>query len=368
MTAPAGWYPDPTSRFEVRYWSGAQWTEHVTTAGVQSTDALEPLPLLTVAEEDVKPRTGRRPVLAGFSWDGLTMVLTTDGKTDVNSWEDFDEALAIYGHQQEGLIGISWSSGLRMVRCYIVDGLYAVDVKRSREGIHFDVLAPNGRQIQFENRLIDEDIVPGWEPASVCTTVTPAHALLIARQWMETETVPAGHTLRAMATTKPYVELNLPTLEEMIAERRAEHEAEKRAERARALGLSSRWPRPEPLPFGVSDAGAEVLVRDWMRHLGAADAETTRTSKDGGIDVVSRRYVAQVKNYRGSVGAPEIRELYGVAQQDGRQPLFFTSGAFTAEAVRFADDVQMALLSYNAVDAALFAGNQRGAQILRVGL
>ena len=35
---PANWYKDPSGRFELRYWNGTQWTEHVSTAGKQSTD------------------------------------------------------------------------------------------------------------------------------------------------------------------------------------------------------------------------------------------------------------------------------------------------------------------------------------------
>lgn len=37
-TAPAGWYADPSTRFELRYWDGTQWTEHVSRAGQQYTD------------------------------------------------------------------------------------------------------------------------------------------------------------------------------------------------------------------------------------------------------------------------------------------------------------------------------------------
>ncbi|MEJ7799950.1 MAG: DUF2510 domain-containing protein, partial [Ilumatobacter sp.] len=36
--APAGWYADPSSRFELRYWDGGQWTEHVSRSGQQYTD------------------------------------------------------------------------------------------------------------------------------------------------------------------------------------------------------------------------------------------------------------------------------------------------------------------------------------------
>lgn len=36
--APAGWYADPAGRYELRYWDGNQWTEHVSRAGQQYTD------------------------------------------------------------------------------------------------------------------------------------------------------------------------------------------------------------------------------------------------------------------------------------------------------------------------------------------
>ena len=36
--APAAWYPDPSKRFELRYWDGAEWTEHVARGGQQFTD------------------------------------------------------------------------------------------------------------------------------------------------------------------------------------------------------------------------------------------------------------------------------------------------------------------------------------------
>jgi len=35
---PAGWYADPSGRFELRYWDGTAWTEHVSRNGQQFTD------------------------------------------------------------------------------------------------------------------------------------------------------------------------------------------------------------------------------------------------------------------------------------------------------------------------------------------
>lgn len=37
---PAGWYRDPTSRHELRYWDGAAWSTHVADAGAVATDPL----------------------------------------------------------------------------------------------------------------------------------------------------------------------------------------------------------------------------------------------------------------------------------------------------------------------------------------
>ena len=35
---PAGWYSDPSGRYELRYWDGTAWTEHVARNGQQFTD------------------------------------------------------------------------------------------------------------------------------------------------------------------------------------------------------------------------------------------------------------------------------------------------------------------------------------------
>ena len=33
-----GWYPDPSTRHQMRYWDGTRWTEHVSDDGLQSSD------------------------------------------------------------------------------------------------------------------------------------------------------------------------------------------------------------------------------------------------------------------------------------------------------------------------------------------
>ncbi|MCU1389001.1 MAG: hypothetical protein JWL72_2339 [Ilumatobacteraceae bacterium] len=41
-TTPANWHPDPVGRHQLRYWDGANWTEHVSDNGVAGVDPMQP--------------------------------------------------------------------------------------------------------------------------------------------------------------------------------------------------------------------------------------------------------------------------------------------------------------------------------------
>ncbi len=125
---------------------------------------------------------------------------------------------------------------------------------------------------------------------------------------------------------------------------------------------------PAPQPYGVSNAGAEALCAAWMRYFGEEDAAETRFTGDGGIDVSSVRYIAQVKNFSGAIGVAAVRELAGVAHVDGRRSLFFTSGTYPTGAVDFANRVGMALFTYDAVEGSLAAENTEGERVFERGL
>jgi len=111
---------------------------------------------------------------------------------------------------------------------------------------------------------------------------------------------------------------------------------------------------------------AEHFAAQYMRNLGCVDAQVTRQSKDGGIDVMSSGYVAQVKHYRGSVGAPAIQALFGVARSQNKQALFFTSGTYTREAQQFASR-HVALFVYRA-DGSVQSANGYATHLVNVGL
>ena len=145
-------------------------------------------------------------------------------------------------------------------------------------------------------------------------------------------------------------------------------EAKKAAERARRA-QSSRPPAPPPLPYGVSPEGAEHLVADWMRHVGAVNVSVTSFQSDGGIDVQSDFHVAQVKLYTASsVGRPEVQQLVGAALVSGKKPLFFTSSGFSPGAKRFATEAEVALFKIVPESGVLLGVNSLGRQIREDGL
>lgn len=148
----------------------------------------------------------------------------------------------------------------------------------------------------------------------------------------------------------------------------AEAEAEVAERELLEYRITRGTPPPDPQPYGVSHEGAEAIVAVWMQHLGAGDAKVTRYSGDGGIDVESTAYIAQVKNYMGTVGVVEVRELAGVALVDGRTPLFFTSGYFAEGASAFADRAGIALFKYDAAAGNLIGANAIGDALRVSGL
>ncbi|WP_136975276.1 restriction endonuclease [Streptomyces californicus] len=89
---------------------------------------------------------------------------------------------------------------------------------------------------------------------------------------------------------------------------------------------------------------AELAAADHMRSLGFTDARVTGAGADGGIDVVARDAVAQVKHYSQPIGVGPIRELRGVADSH-HHLLFYASGGYTASARQFADEREVALFS-----------------------
>lgn len=86
------------------------------------------------------------------------------------------------------------------------------------------------------------------------------------------------------------------------------HRKMKKAERAIGDSYGFEYVASPPnVLHGMTWQAAEELACKWMRRHGYADAKLTSGGADGGIDVMSRRAVAQVKHHAKPVGISEMQ-------------------------------------------------------------
>lgn len=93
--------------------------------------------------------------------------------------------------------------------------------------------------------------------------------------------------------------------------------------------------------LALTPGGFERLCQRILRESGFVQVEVTGRSGDGGIDghgivrlagLLSFPIIFQAKKYRGSVGAPEIRNFRGAMVGRADKGLFITTGNFTTAA------------------------------------
>lgn len=89
-------------------------------------------------------------------------------------------------------------------------------------------------------------------------------------------------------------------------------------------------------PAGMSWQEAEVLVQKWMRRNGYPDAVLTASGADGGIDVMARKAIGQVKHHSKPVGIREVQRMAGIAVPLRKKALVFAATGFTAPALTWA--------------------------------
>lgn len=97
----------------------------------------------------------------------------------------------------------------------------------------------------------------------------------------------------------------------------------------------------------------EEKVKAWLHSMGLR-ATTTKTSGDGGIDIVaysespifSGKYIVQCKDWAGSVGESVIRDLYGVVMSESaNKGILITTGTITKSAQKFAEGKPLELIN-----------------------
>ena len=136
------------------------------------------------------------------------------------------------------------------------------------------------------------------------------------------------------------------------ARRRAEQEHQRNQEKLRKSKIEQQsnqrrlWVEncPQASIDSLTPPQAEELAANWMRHLGVKDARKTKNSNDGGLDVTSSTWLAEVKHYVSPVGPEPVRKLNGVLF--GLKGAFFTRTGYTKSAIAFANRSGIALFVY----------------------
>lgn len=96
----------------------------------------------------------------------------------------------------------------------------------------------------------------------------------------------------------------------------------------------------------------ENLIYKLLVNMGF-DVETTKTTGDGGIDLVAYnkqpiikgKYIIQCKRWSSSVGEPILRDLYGaMTHERASKGILITSGTFTQSAIKFVEGKPLELI------------------------
>lgn len=97
-----------------------------------------------------------------------------------------------------------------------------------------------------------------------------------------------------------------------------------------------------------AELNAERLLSEW----GFTDAVATTGGADGGIDVRATGALAQVKWKGGVTGRPDLQRLYGARGSGTEQLVFFSASGYSSQAVEYANQIGMALYTYDPTGAA----------------
>nr|WP_281254462.1 restriction endonuclease [Rhodococcus kyotonensis] len=93
---------------------------------------------------------------------------------------------------------------------------------------------------------------------------------------------------------------------------------------------------------------AELFAEQWMHANGYPDAHRTGPGADGGLDVISRDAVCQVKPHAKPVGVSEIQRLAGIASHLNKKAIFFSLNGYTPQAKKWGDLAGVKCLTYRA--------------------
>lgn len=106
-----------------------------------------------------------------------------------------------------------------------------------------------------------------------------------------------------------------------------------------AVLLVRLWRRPRVRTWH----DAEAATARWLRKAGCRRVVMTKAGADGGLDVITADWAVQVKHTAKRVGRPAVQQLVGAALTVERSAALFSTSGFSAPAIEYAEQHQVAL-------------------------
>lgn len=91
---------------------------------------------------------------------------------------------------------------------------------------------------------------------------------------------------------------------------------------------------------------AEHAACDWMQRNGYLDAAVTASGPDGGVDILSRTAIGQVKHHGRPVGLAEVQRLSGISTHEGKKAFLFAASGVTKSALALANKAHVTCVIY----------------------
>ena len=181
----------------------------------------------------------------------------------------------------------------------------------------------------------------------IVVLIPTIHFIFLVLYYLETRIRKAKKMRRAHATWTTDNEIFLEEYRQASSRLERKRE-EKKSQQVRVREFLEANPDAVLYRAPINAREFEIICANWMQLWGEIDAAATQFSGDGGLDVVSSNFGAQVKFFANApVGRPEIQALYGAASGNGLQPAFFAySSGYTAEALDWARKVGVACFTF----------------------
>jgi len=125
----------------------------------------------------------------------------------------------------------------------------------------------------------------------------------------------------------------------------------------------------QPAPMQTcTDREAEHVAKEWMEYLGEPRCRVTQATRDGGVDVSSEHFVAEVKYHAAPVPPNLVRQIFGAATAERKRAVFFALTGYTADAVVFAEKNRIPLFVYDYRMGTLHPKSSTAEQAIKGGL